>query len=70
MQRMIFTQGPGSFLMYGDPDCEDDRFWMMVNGVRTGRALPVLLAEGWSIVSVTELAASPRDSLIVLERLN
>lgn len=70
MQRLIFTQGTGSFLMYGDPDCDLDRYWTQVNGARTGQALPVLLSEGWTIVSVHELTASPRDSLIVLERLN
>jgi hypothetical protein len=55
VQRIVFTQYTDSYLLFGDPDRDDDRYWMTLNGRRTGCALPVLLREGWKVKSITAL---------------
>jgi hypothetical protein len=54
-QRAVWTNGWSSYLLPGDPERSDERFYTNEDGARLGRALVVLLAEGWSVVSVTPL---------------
>jgi hypothetical protein len=50
-QRVVCLFGAFSFLMHGDPEEEEARYWKGAKGGE-GQALPVLLAEGWRLVSV------------------
>jgi hypothetical protein len=54
-QRALWTNGRASYLLAGDPERLDARFYTEDDGWRLGCALTVLLAEGWSVVSVTAL---------------
>jgi hypothetical protein len=75
-QRMIFTNGWNTYLIPGDPEQDDDRFFVMRSGSRVGGALPQLLSEGWTVVSVTPLVRSANSvnqddhgcTLIVLQK--
>jgi hypothetical protein len=73
-QRVIFTNGQNSYLFEGDPEKDDDRFFFIRNGSRQGCALPVLLSEGWTVLSVTGLQrqAKPEDdwgsTVVVVQR--
>jgi hypothetical protein len=73
-QRVVCTNGSASYLMDGDPEKDDDRFFFIRDHARIGAALPQLLSEGWVISSVTTLNrhTNPDDdygcALVVLVR--
>jgi len=62
-QRVVYTNGVESYLMKGDPEQRAERY-------SEGRVLPMLLLEGWRIVSVTPASnaeSGPGKTLVVLE---
>jgi hypothetical protein len=74
--RVVYTNGQSSFLMEGDPDKDEERYFFLRNQSRVGAALPQLLAEGWVVTSVTSLPRQARGeddwgcALVVLTRTN
>jgi hypothetical protein len=70
--RVVYTNGTASYLMEGDPEADNDRFFFMRATGRFGAALPQLLAEGWRVVSVTavnrEVGENYGASIVVLQR--
>jgi hypothetical protein len=62
-QRVVYTDGVESRLMKGDPAEDEDCY-------SKGQALPMLLLEGWKIVSVTPASSANTvqgKTLVVLE---
>ena len=58
--RAVFINGTNSYLMEGDSEKEDERFFFFRSGARNGCALPVLLAEGWTVLQLSPLDRSAR----------
>jgi hypothetical protein len=61
-QRVVYTNGTASYLMEGDPEQNDERFFFTRVQGRLGCALPQLMSEGWQIVSVTAVSRGVSDS--------
>lgn len=67
MQKVVQIKGRNSYLMYGDSEVEDDRFYEVVeesSGSESihGIALPLLLGDGWKI----RMIGSMGDSVITV----
>jgi hypothetical protein len=62
VQRVVLCTGEDTFLLYGDPDRLDPRYWDGDPDApdSAGAALPVLLREGWNVEAVHPL--SPQSS--------
>jgi hypothetical protein len=58
--RAVFLNGTNSYLMEGDSEKDDERFFFLRNGSRNGCALPVLLGEGWTLLQMIPLDRSAR----------
>ena len=71
-ERLVCTSSASSTLMKGDPEYDNARFWIEVPerptyaAYRDGKALPVLMAEGWSILSITSTGGG--YAIVVLRR--
>lgn len=71
--RVVIVTGDGaSFLLQGDPDEGTAPYEVDEDGDDAMQALPALLSEGWSVVSVSPGAATmdedPPTWLAVIER--
>ena len=71
-QRVVYVNGTSSYLLQGDREETEERYFSTYDAGRCGTVLPQLLLDGWRIVSVTAVSRTAPEvfgaALVVLER--